>query len=120
VTGRSSRGRVVLGRLAFGAVLLLSLVVLFAPGSDVPPAPHGVDKLVHAGLFAGLAVTGRWAGLPVRPLLAALAAYAAASEVVQAVAPLGRDGSVWDWLADLAGILLGLLLWDRISRRRRR
>jgi VanZ family protein len=120
VTGRSSRGRVVLGRLAFGAVLLLSLVVLFAPGSDVPPAPHGVDKLVHAALFAGLALTGRWAGLPGRPLVAGLAAYAAASELIQTVAALQRDGSVWDWLADLAGILLGLLLWAALIRRYRK
>ena len=70
-----SRSAAVPGRVAFGAVVLLSLVVLFTPGSEVPPAPYGVDKLVHAGLFAGLAVTGRWAVLPGRPLAAGLAAY---------------------------------------------
>lgn len=118
MTAPARRGRTALGRVAFGALVLLSFVVLFAPGSDVPPAPHGVDKLVHAGLFAGLAVTGRWAGLPGRPLAAGLAAYAAVSEVIQALAPLRRDGSVWDWLADVVGMVLGLLLWAALTRRR--
>ena len=39
--------------------------------------------------------------------------------MIQAVAPLRRDGSVWDWLADVVGILLDLLLWARLTRRHR-
>jgi hypothetical protein len=48
-----------LARGAFAVAVLASLAILFAPGSDVPPSPPGVDKLVHGGLFLALAVTGR-------------------------------------------------------------
>jgi VanZ family protein len=102
---------------ACGVVVLVSLVVLFAPSSDVPVAPPGVDKLVHAGLFALLAFTGRWAGARLRPLAVLLALYAAVSEVVQEVTPLNRTGSVADWLADAAGLLLGLAIWATLTRR---
>ena len=107
-----------LARISFAAAVLLSLVVLFTPASGVPWAPPGVDKLVHAALFAGLAVTGRWAGASRRPLAVVLVAYAAVSEVVQAWAPLARTGSPADVLADVVGLLLGLLAWDRLARPR--
>lgn len=101
---------VVVRRGSFALSVLVSLVVLFAPGSDVPGAPPGVDKLVHFGVFALLALTGRWAGLPRLPLLVALVAYGAVSEVVQAVAPIGRDGGLADLLADTAGAVGALAL----------
>jgi hypothetical protein len=109
-----------LSRGAFAVVVLVSLAVLFAPADDVPFALPGVDKLVHAGLFAALALTGRWAGIG-RPVLAALlVGYAAVSEVLQGMTPLNRTASVADWVADVAGLVLGLLLWEVVSRRRRR
>jgi VanZ family protein len=107
-----------LSRIAFAAAALLSLVVLFTPASGVPWAPPGVDKLVHAALFAGLAVTGRWAGAGLRRLAVLLAVYAVVSEVVQAWSPLGRTGSPADVLADVVGLLLGLLAWERPTRPR--
>ena len=106
-----------MARVAFGVAVLVSLTVLFAPGSDVPSAPPGVDKLVHALLFAVLALTGLWARIR-RPVLAGLlVGYAALSEVVQGVAPLARSASVGDVLADVVGLLLGLLVWQWLARR---
>ena len=102
-------------RGAFAVAALISLAVLFAPADDVPFAPAGVDKLVHASLFAALALTGRWAGIGRVVLVPALVFYGAASEVIQAA--IGRDAAVGDWLADLAGILLGLLAWQWLARR---
>ncbi|MHA6795265.1 VanZ family protein [Pseudonocardia bannensis] len=87
---------------------MASAVVLFTPASGVPSAPPGVDKLIHLLVFAALAGTGRWAGLPLRPLAVALVAYAAGSEMLQAVLPIGRSGDVLDALVDVAGIALGL------------
>ena len=107
-----------LARGAFATTILVSLVVLFAPGSDVPTAPPGVDKMVHGLLFAALALSGRWAGLPKEPLIWLLLGYGAASEVVQALAPLARSGSVADWLADAVGVLIGTALWELAGRRR--
>jgi hypothetical protein len=104
-----------LARGAFTVAVLVSLAVLFAPPSDVPSAPPGVDKIVHGGLFAVLALTGRWAGSARTVLAVALVCYAAASEVVQGL--IGRDAAVGDWVADVVGLLLGLLTWYLIARR---
>jgi hypothetical protein len=109
-----------LARGAFAVVVLVSLAVLFAPGSDVPAAPPGVDKVVHATLFLALAVTGRWAGIRPALLGGLLVAYGAISEVLQAVIPIERDGSPWDLLADAVGVALGLGLWALGVRRRPR
>jgi len=104
-----------LSRGAFGLAALVSLAVLFAPASDVPSAPPGVDKIVHASLFAALAVTGRWAGVARGVLATVLVLYAAASEVIQGL--IGRDAAVGDLLADVVGVLLGLLVWHWLGRR---
>jgi hypothetical protein len=107
-----------LSRGAFAVAVLVSLAVLFAPPDDVPFAPPGVDKLVHASLFAVLALTGRWAGVRRVALAPALVLYAAVSEVLQEM--IGRDAAVGDWVADVVGLLLGLLLCQWVARRRTR
>lgn len=104
-------------RSLFAAVVLISLVVLFAPGSDVPSGFPYSDKLVHLALFGALAVSGVRADVPWRPLAIGLVVYAAGSEVLQAALPIGRDGDVWDFVADSAGTALGLLLVVRRSGR---
>ena len=105
-------------RAAFAVVVLISLGVLFAPASDVPGAPPGVDKIVHATLFAALALSGRWAGIGRTALAPALVLYAAVSEVLQGM--IGRDAAVGDWVADVVGLLLGLLIWQSAADRRSR
>jgi hypothetical protein len=102
-------------RGAFAVVVLVSFAVLFAPASDVPPAPYGIDKVVHASLFAALAFSGRWAGMGRGVLAPVLVLYAAASEVIQGL--IGRDAAVGDWLADVVGVLVGLLVWQWAARR---
>lgn len=109
----------VLGTIPFVIALALSGLVLFTPGAQVPDAPFGVDKLVHAGVFALLAFTGRTARIPERALALALAAYALGSEIAQQVLPIDRDFALGDLAADLVGIVIGLWLADRLSRRRR-
>jgi membrane associated rhomboid family serine protease len=106
-----------LSRGVFAVVVLVSLAVLFAPADDVPSAPAGVDKLVHAGLFAALALSGRWAGIGRTVLAGLLVVYAAVSEVLQGLTPLDRSASLSDWLADVVGILLGLAVWEVVARR---
>jgi len=96
--------------------VLASLVVLFAPSAGgMSPFP-GSDKVVHLLLFAGLAFTTRWRFGPVAFGLAAVAGYAALSEVVQAFALPGRSGDPYDVLADLAGAGLGCLLARHLPR----
>jgi hypothetical protein len=107
-----------LSRGAFAVAVLVSLAILFAPASDVPSAPPGVDKVVHGLLFLALALTGRWAGIRQAVLGVALIGYAVVSELVQGLSPLDRSMSVGDWLADSIGVVAGLALWALILRRR--
>ena len=109
-----------LARGAFAVAVLVSLAVLFAPPSDVPSSPAGVDKVVHFSLFAVLALTGRWAGIGGRVLAALLVLYAAGSELLQGTDLVNRDASFGDLVADSAGVAAGLLLWRLIASRRAR
>lgn len=88
-------------------MVLVSLVVLFTPGSDVPSVAVS-DKLVHGLLFAALAASGVLAGLPLTGLALGLVAYAGGSEVLQAVLPIHRDGDLADALTDVVGAAVGL------------
>jgi VanZ family protein len=106
-----------LARGAFAVAVLVSLAVLFAPPSDVPSAPPGVDKVVHLSLFLALASTARWAGVGWQVAAVSLLVYAAASEVVQGTALVDRDAEFLDLVADTVGVLLGLALWAVTSRR---
>jgi len=104
--------------LAFGATLVLSLVVLFLPeapdgGVELP----GADKVVHLLLFGLLATTALRRFGPRPGLLPALAAYAVASEVGQALVLPGRGGDVVDVAADLTGVAVGWAVAHAWARR---
>jgi len=99
----------VLSRTPFVVVVLLSLWVLFSPGSTVPSGPPYSDKVVHALLFAALAITGLWAGFRPLALVVGLAGYAVASEVLQSVLPIHRDGDLADAAVDILGVVGGTL-----------
>lgn len=107
-----------LARGVFAVAVLVSLAVLFAPPSDVPSSPPGVDKVVHFSLFAVLALTGRWAGVRRTVLGVGLVLYAAVSELLQGTDLVDRDASLGDLVADSAGVVAGLLVWHLLSRRR--
>ncbi|MFR9731696.1 VanZ family protein [Saccharopolyspora sp. MS10] len=83
---------------------------MFTPASGVPSAPPGTDKVVHFALFLALACTGRAARVRPLPLAAGLIGYAALSETLQAVLPLGRSGDLADGLVDVLGAVAGLLI----------
>ena len=108
-----------LSRGVFAVIVLVSLAVLFAPADDVPSAPPGVDKVVHLLLFAALAGSGRWAGARAGVLGVLLVGYGALSEVVQGLSALERSASVADWIADVVGVLAGLLAWTWAGRQAR-
>lgn len=109
-----------LSRGALAVAVLVSLAVLFAPASDVPSAPPGVDKVVHLSLFLVLGLTARWAGVQRQVAGLVLLVYAAVSEVLQGTDLVGRDAELLDWVADAVGVLLGLALWALLTRPRSR
>jgi hypothetical protein len=98
-----------LWRLLLAGSVVVQLVALYWPQQVGGGGPPGTDKLVHALLFAAVAFTGRFAGVPVRWLAALLAAHAVVSELVQALLLPGRSGDPRDVFADLVGVAGGLL-----------
>lgn len=90
---------------------LWSFLVLFTPGPDLPQHVDVWDKLGHASLFAAIALTGRFARVPARWVLAILVGYAAISEVLQWQLPIHRDGDWHDSLADIIGTVCALAVW---------
>ena len=90
-------------------VLVSSMVMLFSPASEVPKDYPLNDKFIHALIFFTLGITalgarlGRWAFT-----IVVLAGYAATSEVLQEVLPIGRDGNWGDLVADFLGLALAL------------
>jgi hypothetical protein len=123
-------------RTWFLAAAVLWTVGIFV-GTWLPPAamPHPelegsslflflrFDKIVHAVMFTGFAFlwlqAHRGPTAPFRGVLAAGVFVAILTETVQATPWVGRDGDVWDVLADCAGLLIGTGLfwcWSAKSR----
>jgi VanZ family protein len=88
------------------------------PSGMAKPGIPSADKLVHAAMYAGLAVLVLAAasiGRPVSPgvavvLLLLIATYAAVDEWTQQFVP-GRSSDPRDWMADVIGASLGAILF---------
>lgn len=98
-------------RLLFAAAVAVQVLVLYAP----EPPTAGVRSpivaaVVHLVVFAAAVWTGRRAGLPTSLLAVAFAAHAGISEVIQEALVPERSAELADIAADLAGIVLGVLL----------
>ena len=111
VTGRSSE-TVIFAVLGVGSGLAMALAayLLIAPDVGPPPVIPFQDKLFHAIVFAALTGPAILA-LPRKYLwfwVAHMIALGVGIEVVQALGDNGRTGSLWDFLADLAGIAAAL------------
>ena len=105
---------------AAGLALLYWLAIFWAthvPGSLVPQAA-GFDKWAHFFAYAGLAVVLALAASVIwRPGLATYvgvwlvaASYGALDELTQLLVP-GRSADVRDWLADIGGAGLGIVMF---------
>lgn len=89
--------------ISFALAVILSMIVLFRPGSDGPlPFPQA-DKVIHATTFGLLAATA-WLRFKRAKIIAlCLIAYAVGSEIIQHFWIPGREFELLDILADLAG-----------------
>lgn len=108
----------------------LILILCLMPGSTLP-AWHwadlfSVDKLVHAGLFAVLAILVQRAldhgpsGRGAMPAALALCvAYGGGLELLQMLPALGRRGDWNDFLANSIGVAVGWILHRRLRIERR-
>ena len=84
-------------------------VAMLWPINLPPPGPDGSDKVVHLIAFAALAFplarTGRFGLVPV---FVGASAFGGIIEVIQP--SFGRSADMQDWIADIAGVALGIML----------
>ena len=95
-------------------------VAMLWPIDQPPPAPDGTDKIVHLIAFSALAFplarTGRFGLVPV---FVVASAFGGLIEVIQP--SFGRSADMQDWIADMAGVGLGMvlaLLYRRLRKQR--
>ena len=102
-------------------VLLMFYWAVIFVGTHVPghllKAEIGSDKLLHFVAFAGLTFLLSWALSPHRLTRGALlttflvaAVYGMVDELSQKLVP-SRSSDVWDWSADMAGAVAGILAY---------
>lgn len=108
-------------RLALAVFYVVFISVLFVlPGSAFPKddwlAKIWFDKWVHIGLFTGLGLAWSWAMNIDQPkylriLFFLFAFYGISVEIVQDQLVSNRSFDIGDWIADMAGSVLGLWFW---------
>lgn len=104
-------------RILFWAFLGLVTFLLLIELAPKPPSIPYLDKFEHAFVFAILYVLGMQAYKPYPYWLAgALILYGGIMEPIQSFCTLTRQGSVYDWLADIAGLLLAMLLMKQVAK----
>ncbi len=110
-------------RRFFCAITALLLIYVSYEAFSPNPASKGnlyaLDKLLHFGAFAALAVPARLATARTRRAMVgvavALLVYGVLIELVQTNIP-GRDASWHDLLADAAGVAAGLTVATLLAR----
>ena len=100
------------------AVTLTLTVAMLWPLEAPPPAPDGSDKVVHLIAFAALsfplARTGR---IGLAPVFVGASAFGGLIELIQPT--FNRSADVSDWVADITGVVLGMicgLIYRRLRR----
>ncbi len=106
---------------------VLILVLCWTPPRHLPMSESGpslfhligLDKIIHGGIFAVFAVLWGKATSPASAPIIAVSGLALAviSEMGQATQLVGRDASLWDGIADTAGVGLGLVIAAWLARR---
>ncbi len=105
------------------------LVIIAVPGNYIPKA-HGFwelispDKIVHLGMFSPLAYllaraifkVHQQIKLSIFITLSFGIIYAIFTELLQYYVVYGRNGNIYDAIADIVGVILGLLLFQWIRK----
>jgi len=99
-------------------VTVILTVVLLWPLDQPAPGPEWVDKIAHCIAFAALAFplacTGRFSLLPVFILASSFGG------VIEFLQPsFNRNADINDWIADIAGVLTGIVFGLAYRRLRR-
>lgn len=98
-------------------IAIVSVLMLI----ELQPNNNGfkyADKFEHAIVFIALTITG-WLAYPQKKqrVYAGLIALGALYEVLQALFTITRQASVYDWLADICGIILAIMIYRAVNKR---
>ncbi len=94
----------------WGLVAFVSKLLLMEHVGTLPSFPY-LDKIIHACLFITLTLVGYLAYSDYKKwLYISLATYGAITEIMQEVLTNTRFASIYDWLADLTGILIAAFM----------
>lgn len=78
---------------------------------------EGIDKLVHAILFIGIAISLYFAYKLSNIWILSIGSFIGLMiEVLQGAMKLGRSFDLWDWVFDIIGIAIGLVIIYIIKR----
>jgi hypothetical protein len=107
---------------------VLILVLCWTPPRHLPMSEGGPslfhlvggDKIIHGGVFAVFALLWRRATSPASAPIIAVSGLALAviTELGQATSLVGRDGDLWDGIADTVGVGVGLIVAAWLTGRR--
>lgn len=122
-------------RNSYPGVICAAVILLLTglPGSFLPKQKpiFGLDKIAHLLMYLGFAFLCLWGyrkpyrenGKPYRRkalwiTLAIGIVYGALTEIMQEALIPGRVGSVYDWIADLLGAVLGVCFFAFFNQNR--
>lgn len=94
----------------WGLIALVTKLLLMEYSGSLPSFPHS-DKVIHVCLFAMLTLAGYLAYVNYcKWLYTNLIIYGAITEIMQQMFTATRFASVYDWLADVIGVLLAVFV----------
>jgi len=97
-------------------ISLITLFLLMEQSKSTPLFPH-VDKVMHALIFAILTALGYLAyAKQSKWLYLGIITYGAITEILQGAYTQTRLASIGDWLADVVGVLLCVILINTLNR----
>lgn len=100
------------------AIAALSLYPIQTPEMLKPVI--GIDKLVHMGMYALLALSVYWESRRGWIALVWAIAYGGLIELLQAYCTHGmRSGDWWDWIADIVGAAIAVSVVISVKKRKR-
>jgi VanZ family protein len=94
--------------VVFTVLLAAHVAALYWPRVDLQGPVTWTDKVVHVLLFLAPTVAGLLAGVRPAYVVGLLALHAPVSELVQHYLLPDRSGDLWDAVADLSGVVLGV------------
>ena len=99
------------------AIAALSLYPIQAPEMLKPIL--GIDKLMHTGMYAILALSVYWESRRGWIALIWAIIYGGVIEILQAYCTHGmRSGDIWDWAADILGAAIAVSVVEVVKKRK--